>query len=71
MRERNARRRGAALGGGDARHDLIVNAGPLKRGGLLATTAEDERIAALQADDVRPVRASRTSMSLISACGMQ
>ena len=51
VRERHAGigRRGER--GGDAGHDLERNAGVDERLGLLAAAAEDERIAALEADD--------------------
>ena len=48
MRERNARVRGAACRGSDARHDFEANACSRERFELFAAAAEDERIAAFQ-----------------------
>ncbi len=42
---------GAATAERDARHDLERNAGRVQRLRLLAAAPEDERVAALQADD--------------------
>ena len=58
MGERDARRRGHRRGRRDARHDLDTETGALQRERLLAAAAEDERVASLQPDDVRP-RSSR------------
>ncbi len=52
MRQRNAQARHATRRGGDAGHDLEGNAVRREALRLLAAAAEDEGIAALEADDV-------------------
>ena len=67
MGERNAGRRRAAQGGGDARHDRDRKAGA-QRLDFLAATAEHEGSPAFRRTTVWPARTRRTSSALISSC---
>ncbi len=51
LRQRQAHGGGTGDGRGDAGHDVDRDPGLLQRLDLLDGTAEDERVAALQADD--------------------
>ena len=51
VRQRDAGARRGPQRGGDARHDLVGDAGLAEGFGLLAAAAEDHRVAALEADD--------------------
>ena len=53
MRDRDSGRGRNGAERGDPGHDLEWHAGLGQRQGLLATAPEDERVAALQADDVQ------------------
>ena len=55
MRDRNPRRCGDGRDRGDPGHDLVSIPAPQGKR-LLAAAAEDERVAALQPDDVEPAR---------------
>lgn len=51
VRERDSELRRDAHGGGDARHDVHGDAALAQVLELLASAAEDERVASLEADD--------------------
>ena len=54
MSQRDSRVSGAARGGGDARHDLKVDACFRQGGQFFSTAAKNERIAALETQDPAP-----------------
>ena len=62
---------GAGKPGGDARDDAEGDAGLGQRQHLLAGAAEHERVAALEADDARPCRASSTRRAEIASCSAE
>ena len=54
MGQRNLRCGRRAQGGSHARHDLVGNSGSPESFDFFAGAAEDQRVAALQANDVQP-----------------
>ena len=69
--DRDPRVGGGGDAGGHAGDDLELDPGGAQRLALLAAPPEDERVAALQADDAAPARAASISRSLISPCGTE